>query len=308
MINKRELKKLSVLIKCQENENTKYGSGNVVEIDGTYYVLTAAHCILKKDKKSLYDINRITVTKDVPEDLANVTVEEILYDPELGDLAALRISLGEREQKKLRGVLSKLRILDGDFGIPVTISGYLDKGESWNTYPLNSSGDIVADKLVKYQYLGPDVNNQNDPINFWKGMSGSGLFFQYDSDLFMTAILVSTNEELIQNNEFLFIPASRFSKLVPDLTPTTAQFIEDKETLHSANQKGVFRILADSLLKIEEFTFNAFISSGKLKEIITSIRDDDNETLLISALSGMGKSRLLFEAFKGVTCKSVCIA
>ena len=298
MINKRELKKLSVLIKCQEDENTKYGSGNVVEIDGTYYVLTAAHCILKKDNNSLCDINRITVTKDVPEDLANVTVEEILYNPELGDLAALRISLGEREQKKLSGVLSKLRILDGDFGMPVTISGYLDKGESWNTYSLNSSGDIAAEGLVKYQYQGPDVNNQNDPINFWKGMSGSGLFFQYDTDLFMTAILVSTDNDLIQSNEFYFIPAKRFSNLVPSLTPTTAQFIEDKETLHSANQKGVFRILADSLLKIEEFTFNAFISSGKLKEIITSIRDDDNETLLISALSGMGKSRLLFEAFK----------
>lgn len=166
MINKRELKKLSVLIKCQDDEKTKYGSGNIVEIGGTYYVLTAAHCILKKDKKSLYDINRITVTKDVPENLANVIVEKILYNPELGDLAALRISLGEREQKKLSGVLSKLRILDGDFSIPFTISGYLDKGESWNTYSLNSSGNIAADGLVKYQYLGPDVNNQNDPINF----------------------------------------------------------------------------------------------------------------------------------------------
>lgn len=55
----------------------------------------------------------------------------------------------------------------------------------------------------------------------------------------------------------------------------------------------------DSLLRYEEFTKYPFVTASKLDEIINALRDEDEgKPIMLTALSGMGKTRLLYEAFK----------
>ena len=56
-----------------------------------------------------------------------------------------------------------------------------------------------------------------------------------------------------------------------------------------------------NLLDKSDYNLNQtgyFIENDKTKEIIDQLRDDDASTLLLTALSGMGKSKLIYEAFK----------
>lgn len=297
-MNKRELKKFSVLITCNDGETRNFGSGNIIEVAGEYFVLTAAHCVQYKDKKTFYSIETITICKDKPEDLYEVKVTDILYKPQLGDIAALRIELSNREKAKLNKYLPLMHIIEDDCGRKVTISGYLKQGTQWNAYDLKFSGENLTTGLVRYQYLGPDMNNMDDPIAAWKGLSGSGLIFEDESEYYMSAILTSTDTEVIQNNEFLFVPAPLFVDLIPGLKVTKSSIIANRDQLQKIESKGIFSLLQDSLLKDKAFHENAFISSKRLDEIYNEIRNDDNDVLLIAALSGLGKSRLLFEAFK----------
>lgn len=297
-MDKRGLKKLSVLVSCHEGDKKNYGSGNLIEVAGSYYVLTAAHCVQYKDKRTFYGIDSITISKDIPEDLEDVRVTEILHKAELGDIAALRIELGAKEQEKHKKALSRLHLLEDDYGHDVIISGYQKQGELWDVYDLKLSGEKANSGLVKYQYQGPDMNNQDDPIAAWKGLSGSGLFFENDGEYYMTAILISTDSDVIQNNEFWFVPASQFVHLISNLQITPSKIVEDREQLQEIEKKGHFSVLQDSLLSDEVFRGNAFIKSKKLQDIISELRDDDNDNILIAALSGLGKTRLLYEAFK----------
>ena len=64
------------------------------------------------------------------------------------------------------------------------------------------------------------------------------------------------------------------------------------------------RLIAVQLLNLldkSDYNLNQtgyFIENDKTKEIIDQLRDDDTSTLLLTALSGMGKSKLIYEAFK----------
>ena len=56
----QDLKKVSVMILCRGNKNKK-GSGTIVCVDDTLYVLTAAH-VIYINKKKRYDKEKISIT------------------------------------------------------------------------------------------------------------------------------------------------------------------------------------------------------------------------------------------------------
>ena len=57
-----DLCSLSVRISCNDGKSENGGSGTIL-FDGTqYYVMTAAHCLIKKDTTEFYDTENIVIT------------------------------------------------------------------------------------------------------------------------------------------------------------------------------------------------------------------------------------------------------
>lgn len=291
----RALNKLSVLIQC---EGGKSGSGNLIQIKDSYYVLTAAHCLQYKDSKDFYDIHSISVSKVNSDDFKNVKVMKLYYEPELGDIVALEISLGEQERAKLKDAFTKLRIVEPFVSEQFLMCGFLIGNKEWNTYEMKFTGHKIETQQLKFQYYGAPLAIQRDAVAFFKGMSGSGLYHCSDKQIYLTAILVSTDVTSAENNEVFCIDAARFQELLPDLQVISLEKVEERKALKVSETSGMFNLVSESLMQDVEFCKNQFIESKKLQDLINVIRNDDNDAVLIAALSGLGKTRLLFESLK----------
>lgn len=90
-----------------------------------------------------------------------------------------------------------------------------------------------------------------------------------------------------------FVPSGLLYSIVDNSNYT---FIADTGLARDIDSRQLLKQLNGSGYELNHT--DCFIENEKTKEIINQLRDDDTPTLLLTALSGMGKSKLIYEAFK----------
>lgn len=286
----QELKKVSVLVVCPGDDNNR-GSGTIISVDGMLYVLTAAHVVSKKDKTHHAEEN-INVSAIKDDEAYKFTVKTVAHYDLDKDCAVLIVV---NDNSYPEEPLARVRILNQ---IPTgngMLCGFGSESQEVKIYPFGQVSDTTW-SLNK----GLDVTQQ--PISAkenWGGFSGGGIFYKGESELFLAAYMKGLCDIEGNNNEFLCFPATYFAvydpikKIVLDIP---VDYTQDDALRNVSKGENFFKPLCDSTLT--ENHESRFINSSELDTIIKKLRSDDRRTILLTALSGLGKTRLIYEAFK----------
>lgn len=289
--NITELKKVTVKILCPKDGE---GSGTVICFDGIYYVLTAAHVIEKDTKDGYWDNDLITISMTRNSKPCNFKVDEVVkYDRKDNDVAVIRvIYTGEMT---LSG-LDRVNMLASNVNGVASFCGF-HKGESnLKLYNFENRGEAT------WAIANVDLARQPlPPVDNFEGTSGGGIFYQDDEkNLYLVAYMSSLGRYDGANNEFDCLPASNFN--VTHLFDTLMdcrehEYSQSDAELSSISRDQCLKELDRSGYEIRQTGF--FIENEKTDSILAQLRDDEEMTIVITALSGMGKSKLIYEAFKG---------
>lgn len=291
IINGRDVKRVSVSVNSLDG--IPLGSGIGACIEGQYYVLTAAHC-LKNTEGILFKVSQICLKGGINNLWEKSRVVNVKVNEEL-DSAVLEVVFDKDIPEKDYETLSRINILEDNIDCDFILSGYI--GNSLKTYKVRSCSEENFE--IRVQYTGAEIANICTVDKYFKGLSGSGIFCSYDNKLFVYAYLCELGKNCGENNELICHKASCFLDLIPELPILHL----DEKTIESPvtvkDIKPFFVSVEESLLRYEEFAKYPFVTASKLDEIINALRDEDDEKpIMLTALSGMGKTRLLYEAFK----------
>lgn len=283
-----ELKKVTVKIVCpKENE----GSGIILSVKDILYVLTAAHVVENEKKDGHWDEKSINVSMIRNSKQCNFTVDEfILYDPEK-DVAVMRVTY--TATMPLRG-LDRVRILTSEVNGVATFCGIHKGDQTHKQYNFENRGVntwAIANINLATQPLPPKAN--------FEGTSGGGIFYQDDEKyLYLVAFMSSLERYDGTNNEFDCLPASYFNaKLQFD------SIIDSREYEYSQSESEASTFNRSRRLKeldrsgYDKNQKGFFIENNVTNTILDQLRDDEEMTIVLTALSGMGKSKLIYEAF-----------
>lgn len=285
----KNLNRVVVKITCSEGKYFSQGSGFITGIGSDTYVITCAHCIINKDTNILFDNDKINISIAYNYVSYVLHVKDIMYDID-DDYAILKVDIPEKVSFDYS---SKVHFLKEDIGGIVTSYGYLSDDNS----KLTCSQFKWKSECV-WEYQGVSLVGQDgDALRYWEGCSGSGLFYQEEGTdhLYVIAYLKGLNNPLGNYNEFVCRPISNVCKKL------TGKVLEDVDCDFSNNYANNiletmhFRDINTTLLyEKQEFPF---IMNDKTQEIIQSLRNADEMTVQLIGLSGLGKTRLLYEAF-----------
>lgn len=290
--NIKDLRKVTVKIVCSNNSE---GSGTIVSIGENLYVLTAAHVIEKDTKDGPFDKEQIGVSLMRNSQTFHLAVDEVIYynKPEEGDAAVLRVI---KPNGMPTSGLDRVRLLTTDIPGQAVLCGFHKRETSLKQYNVENRGDknwASADIQLLVQSLGV--------VNNFEGTSGGGIFYQDTNNvLYMAAYMSAVGKHNGNNNEFECLPSSNFipSRLLDSIVDSLDYtFIADTGVARDVDRRQLLNLLDRSGYDLNQT--GCFIENEKTKEIIDQLRDDDASTLLLTALSGMGKSKLIYEAFKG---------
>lgn len=291
IINARDVKRVSVSINSLDG--IPLGSGIGVCVGGLYYVLTAAHC-LRIIEGNLLKVSQICLKGGINNLWEKSRVVNVKVDEKL-DCAVLEVVFDEDIPEKDYETLASINILEDNIDCDFILSGYI--GNNRKTYKVSSCSE--NDFEIRVQYTGAEIANLSAAEKYFKGLSGSGLYCSYDNKLLVYAYLCELGEKCGENNELICHKASCFLDLIPELPilKLDEKTIECPATVQDI--KPFFVSVEESLLRYEEFAKYPFVTASKLDEIINALRDEDEgKPIMLTALSGMGKTRLLYEAFK----------
>lgn len=286
--NIKDLKKVTVKINCS---NGTEGSGIIVAIEGNLYVLTAAHVIKNGSEKSLSP-KEIFVSIIKNSQKYTLLVSEVIFFDSSNDAAVLLI--GNSNGMPISG-LDKVRILTTNVSGPAVFCGFHKGEELLRTYQLENRGEKI------WALLNIQLSVQGkDPVSNFEGTSGGGVFYQ---DTNKVLYLVAYMSEIVRfdgnNNEFVCLPSSNFivnGVLNTILDSREYEYIADSGVASDIDCKQLLKTLDRSGYDTNQK--GPFISNDRTNEIIAQLRNDDEPTILLTALSGMGKTKLIYEAFK----------
>lgn len=288
--NIKALRKVTVKIECSNNSE---GSGIIVSVGGNLYVLTAAHVIEKGITDGPLDKEQIGISLKRNSQTFRLTVDDVVYynKPE-GDATVLRVI---KPNGMPTSELDRVRLLTTNIPGQAVLCGFHKGDTSLKIYDVVKRGEeswASTDIQLQLQNLGK--------INF-EGTSGGGIFYQdTDNVLYMAAYMSEVGRFDGNNNEFICMPSSNFipSGLLDSIVDRRDYtFIADTGVARDVDSRQLLNLLDRSGYELNQT--GCFIENDKTKEIIDQLRDDDASTLLLTALSGMGKSKLIYEAFKG---------
>lgn len=287
--NIRDLKKVTAKISCS---NQSEGTGTIILVDGVLYVLTAAHVIEKDTKDGHLAPEQIGVSITRNSQRYVLFVDEVWYDRP-NDAAVMRVS--NPDEMPTSG-LDKVRLLTTSVDGASVLCGY-HKGENTpKRYLFEQRGErswAIANIELKLQSL--------EPVPNFEGTSGGGLFYQdADSVLYMAAYMSGVGKYDGNNNEFDCFPSSNFLAcgfLNALVESRDYEYVADSGLASNIDSKQLLKPLDRSGYELNQT--GLFIENDRTREIITQMRDDDELTILLTALSGMGKTKLIYEAFKG---------
>ena len=290
-VNPKDLKRVSVSINSADG--TFIGTGIGICVKGQYYVLTAAHCLLD-EKGEMLKISQICLKGGYGQWENCIVVNEIKLNKKT-DSAALEVIFTKDIPENFKSALTQICILDENIEYDFRLSGYI------GGYYKNDGVKYCSERdwEIRVQYTGAEIANICTVDKYFKGLSGSGIFCSYDNKLFVYAYLCELGENCGENNELICHKASCFLDLIPELPilQLDEKTIECPATVKDI--KPFFVSVEESLLRYEEFAKYPFVTASKLDEIINALRDEDEgKPIMLTALSGMGKTRLLYEAFK----------
>lgn len=155
--NIKDLRKVTVKIVCSNNNE---GSGTIVSVGETLYVLTAAHVIEKNTKDGPFDKEQIGVSLMRNSQTFLLAVDEVIYynNPEEGDAAVLRVI-------KTNGMptsgLDRVRLLITDIPGQAILSGFHKDDTSLKIYDVVKRGEkswASTDIQLQFQNLNPKIN------------------------------------------------------------------------------------------------------------------------------------------------------
>lgn len=287
--NIKDLKKVTVKIVCS---NSSEGSGTIVAVGEDFFVLTAAHVIENETKDGHLPSNQIGVSITRNSQKYNLSVDDNMYYHRATDTAVMHVTnIGNMPTSGL----DKVRLLTTSVSGPGELCGY-HKGEMIpKHYSLENRGENnwATDIQLKVQSL--------DPVTNFEGTSGGGVFYQdTDGILYMVAFMSEVGRFDGNNNEFICLTSTNFiaSKLLDSIIDSRDyDYIADSGMASSVDSKHLLNPLDRSGYELNQT--GPFIENERTSEIIAQLRNDDEPTLLLTALSGMGKSKLIYEAFKG---------
>ncbi|HJF72176.1 MAG TPA: serine protease [Butyricimonas virosa] len=294
--NIKDLRKVTVKIVCSNNSE---GSGTIVSAGENLYVLTAAHVIEKDTKDGPFDKEQIGVSLMRNSQTFHLAVDEVIYynKSEEDDAAVLRVI---KPNGMPTSGLDRVRLLTTDIPGQAVLCGFHKSETSLKQYNVENRGNknwASTDIQLLVQSLGV--------VNNFEGTSGGGIFYQDTNNvLYMAAYMSAVGKHNGNNNEFEclpssnFIPSRRLDSIVDNRNYT---FIADTGVARDIDSRQLLNPLDRSGYEQNQTGF--FIENDRTKEIINQLWDDDIPTLLLTALSGMGKSKLIYEAFKGTECE-----
>lgn len=284
-----DLMKVTVKIICGDKESE--GSGIILMVDGVLYVLTAAHVIMRKDSNVLFDNNEIRIFMIRNSEEFYFPVETILISNQDTDAAVMRVD--NLNSLSTTG-LDKIRILTKDVSGAAALCGFHKNRKSAHRYIIEKrSNDIWG--------MPFELNVQSaDPADNLAGLSGGGVFYLgTDGLLYLAGYQRGVKTFSAENNEVECPSAINFCE-VPEfkkiIDKRQYEYIADSGTASFTESKTKFKPLDKS--SYGENHQGRFIKSEKLTDIIKHLKNDDELTILLTALSGMGKSRLIYESFK----------
>lgn len=289
--NIRELRKVTVKIVCSNNSE---GSGTIVSVGEDLYVLTAAHVIEKGTKDGPLYKEQIGVSLMRNSQTFRLAVDEVVYynKPEEGDAAVLRVI---KPNGMPTSGLDRVRLLTTEVLGPAVLCGFHKSETSLKQYNVENRGDknwASTDIQLPVQSLGV--------ANNFEGTSGGGIFYQDTNNvLYMAAYMSAVGKHNGNNNEFECLPSSNFipSRWLDSIVDSrNYTFIADTGVARDVDSRQLLNPLDRSSYELNQTGF--FIENDRTKEIIDQLWNDDIPTLLLTALSGMGKSKLIYEAFK----------
>ena len=288
--NITELKKVTVKILCPKEEE---GSGTVICLDGIYYVLTAAHVIEKDTKDGYWDNDLITISMTRNSKPCNFKVDEVVkYDRKGNDVAVIRVTYAG--DMILTG-LDRVKILTSNVNGIATFCGF-HKGESTpKHYNFENRG------VATWAIANVDLSKQPlPPVDNFEGTSGGGIFYQDDEkNLYLVAYMSSLGRYDGTNNEFECLPASNYNA-----THLFDSLMDERDYEYSQSDAELSSLSRDQCLReLDRSGYGIgqtglFIENEKTDSILAQLRDDGEMTIVMTALSGMGKSKLIYEAFK----------
>lgn len=283
----KNLRKVAVKIVCAGGE----GSGTIVSVGEDLYVLTAAHVITAEGESDHQPVEEIKVALYRNYDQIGFKACEVsLYDLER-DVAVVKVDNSEHDT--LKG-MDKVHLLAKEVTGEATLCGFRKNEESLRINKLERrESSIWAVNIELPTQAEPPQKN-------FGGTSGGGVFYQ-DSDgmLYLAAYMTGIHTKRGKNNEIDCPCAVAFAE-VPALKAlvdeTEHQYVSDTAVASYIESRSGLKPLAES--RYSENQTGEFLENEKTGEIINVLRDDDEPTILLTALSGLGKTKLIYEAFR----------
>lgn len=284
------LKKVTVKIECI---NGSEGSGTIVAVGDAIYILTAAHVIEKDTKDGHLGEDGIGISLTRNSQKLVLKVAKVVYYNRAEDASVMLVTY--TGEIPLSGI-DKVRILTTNVSGPAELCGFHKGDKTPKHYAFEHRGEnswAIVNIQLNVQSLEPVIN--------FEGTSGGGLFYQDSSKvLYMAAYMSEVGRHDGNNNEFVCLPSSNFisSGLIESVVDSRDyEYIADSGVASSVDSRQLLNPLDRSGYDFKQT--GPFIENERTREIINQLRDDDESTLLLTALSGMGKSKLIYEAFKG---------
>ena len=287
--NIKDLRKVTVKIVCS---NHSEGSGTIVSVGENIYVLTAAHVVENETHDGHFSKEQIVISFMRNSKKIDLAVDEVSYYNRKGDAAILHVV---NPGNMPTSGLDQVRLLTTTVSGPAELCGFHKKEDSPKHYTFENRGSetwAIINIQLGVQSLEPARN--------FEGVSGGGIFYQDTNKvLYMAAYMSEVGRYDGNNNEFVCKPSSNFisSGLLNSIVDERCyEFVADSAVACGIDSRQMLNPLDRSDYKLNQTGF--FIENNRTKEIIDQLRDDDTPTLILTALSGMGKSKLIYEAFK----------
>lgn len=150
------------------------------------YILTAEHCIVKKDNKVQYQIKQKKDKKNLSDDdlYLNLKIDEIITDKE-NDIAIIILDKSQFPNEIFN---CKLRYLDMAYGDNVYFRGY---PKIYENKIVTIGAKIVEsdENIFTIEMKKRNENKEDDQDEIYTGFSGGGVFLEDGNEIFITGII-----------------------------------------------------------------------------------------------------------------------
>lgn len=204
------LTKVSVRIDCDDYDT--HGTGTIIYDNGSYFVMTAAHCLITEEKTPI-EANKISITAYAYDNPITIPVIEVVKGSEFSD---------DKDYALIRIEKPAIDFNYADLvkrcDITLDAESYFCYG--FNKYnPYGKKYSLVHNGKNQWHLLNESITNQPVPaLNIMGGDSGAAVFFQKADMLFCVGYLKKLNDPTGVGNDIIVYPMSDFDKLLSEET------------------------------------------------------------------------------------------